>query len=65
MTKKDIAPVANAEAKTEFRLHRYERTALLRDVASGVPATARLGIDVPSNRGGAEHLREDGHGMAR
>lgn len=56
---------ANSEAKTEFRLHRYERTAILREVARGVHAPARFGMDVPPNRGGAEHLRANGHGMAR
>src|ERR1019366_8132678 len=56
---------ANAEAKTEFRLHRYERTALLRNLATGVHATARAGADVPRNRGGSENLRENGHGVAK
>jgi hypothetical protein len=59
------AKSANSEAKTEFRLHRYERTTLLRDVATGVHTPARAGVDVPPNRGGSEHFREDGHGMAR
>ncbi len=56
---------ANSEAKTEFRLHSYERTAILREVARGVPATARTGMDVLPNRGGTEHFREDCHGVAR
>jgi hypothetical protein len=43
----------------------YERTALLRDVASGVPATARARMDVPANRSGAEHQRANHCGVAR
>ena len=59
------AKFANSEAKTEFQLHGYERTALLRDVARGFPAIAWAGVDVPANSWSTGHLRKDGHGMAR
>lgn len=59
------AKFANSEPKTEFQLHRCERTTLLREVARGVPATARAGVDVPPNSRRARHQRADGDGMAQ
>jgi hypothetical protein len=56
---------ANSKAKTEFQLHRYERTEILREVARGVHAPARAGMDVPPNRGGSEHQRANHCGVAR